>query len=184
MDTKTPARPLTNGAFETHLISLQPVLEKFAIKFTGNPAAADDLVQDTFVKAWAHRATFESGTNMKAWLYTIMRNTHYTKMRSKTAKEIVTDINTIDLMLSGQDKCAINDGPAIIEIGRLSDALERLPQDYRDILIAYMLELSIAEMSAQFDIPEGTVKSRLFRAQTKLRKIYKADTESACTEQT
>jgi len=184
MDTNAPARPLTNGAFETHLISLIPVFEKFAIKFTGNSAAADDLIQETLVKAWAHRATFQSGTNMQAWLYTIMRNTHHTTMRKKSSHERATDMNTIDLMLRGQEKYAINDGPRAIEMRRLSDALEHLPPDHREILIAHMLEMTIAEMSVRFNIPEGTVKSRLFRAQAKLRKIYEADVKSASIEQT
>lgn len=184
MDTMAPARPLSNGAFETHLLSLIPGLKKFAIKFTSNSAAADDLVQNTLVKAWEYRATFRNGTNMDAWVYTIMRNTHHTTMRKKSSHERATDMNTIDLMLRGQEKYATNDGPRAIEIRRLSAALQRLPQDHREILIAHILELSIAEMVAQFNIPEGTVKSRLFRAQSKLRKIYEAGKESARVDQT
>ncbi len=184
MDTSTLARPLTNDAFETDLISLMPILKKSAIKFTGNAAAADDLVQETLVRAWAHRATFQRGTNMPAWVYTIMCNTHHTTMRKKSSHERATDMNTIDLMLRGQEKYATNDGPRAIEMRRLSDALEHLPPDHREILIAHMLELSVVEMAVQFEIPEGTVKSRLFRAQAKLKKIYEAGMGSARVDQT
>jgi len=152
--------------FKSDLMVLVPFLRAFARSLTGNYEAADDLVQETLVKAWQSRDTFELGTNLKAWLFTILRNQFYSDRR-RAWRQAPWDQDAAERMPgTSQDQNWAAD---------LSDAvraLKLLPDEQREALIlvgaggfSYMDAASIVKCNV------GTVKSRVARARKALLAI-------------
>jgi RNA polymerase sigma-70 factor (ECF subfamily) len=143
-----------------------PYLRAFAIAIAGNRVLAEDLVQETLVKAWSHHASFEEGTNLRGWLVTILRNTYFTEYR-KHQRE-VQDSDGIFASRIGVDG-----GQQIkVEISQVKAAIGRLPEDQREVLLMTAVqELSYEEASAILNLPMGTVKSRLNRARARLAEL-------------
>lgn len=148
--------------FERDLVSCLPDLGKFARRLTGSPAQADDLVQDCVERALRHRGRFEPGTNLKAWLCTIMKNLHFTayvRGRRMPCTELVEDAVTI----GPQQEWRI----MLCEVG---DAIEELPPDQRRMVEMVGIDgATYEEASAALGIVMGTVRSRLSRARAGLR---------------
>ncbi|HXY58197.1 MAG TPA: sigma-70 family RNA polymerase sigma factor [Methylocystis sp.] len=143
-----------------------PYLRAFAIAMTGNHASADDLVQETLVKAWSHHASFAEGTNLRGWLVTILRNTYFTEYRRRQ-REVQDSEGTLAgrIVIEGgqQGKVEMND---------VQTAIDRLPEDQREIVLMIgVLELSYEEASAILKVNIGTVKSRLNRARARLAQL-------------
>ncbi len=161
------ARPVMNDReFKNDLIAFIPPLRAFAISLTGKVDRADDLVQETLLKAWANRASFEPGTKLKAWLFTILRNEFYTVFRKR--KREVEDADGI---------IAANVGvhPAQHSFMDLSDmqvALGLLPVDQREaLLLVSASDMSYEEAAIICGVAVGTIKSRVNRARVKLGEI-------------
>ncbi|HLF94630.1 MAG TPA: sigma-70 family RNA polymerase sigma factor [Planctomycetota bacterium] len=149
-------------------------LYRTALRMTGDASAAEDLVQEAFLKAWKNLHRFERGTNFKAWIFTILTNAYINDYRrAARAPEVVTDFADVEPegpvetpRLSAEDVARLGD--------RLGDAarkaLETLPGEFRLVFLLSTLEdLSYKEIAAMMGIPIGTVMSRLFRARTTLR---------------
>jgi RNA polymerase sigma-70 factor (ECF subfamily) len=150
-------------AFGDELIALVPRLRQFARVRAGSSAEADDMVQTTLMRAWEHRARFEDGTNLVAWLFTILRNTHLNQ-RNRLRREV----EDVDGILAG----ALSSAPdqehrlAIIE---LQAALNTLPAEQREtLLLATVDGLGYDEAAAVLGCQVGTVKSRVSRARERL----------------
>ena len=143
-----------------------PYLRAFAIAMTGNHASADDLVQETLVKAWSHHDSFEEGTNLRGWLVTILRNTYFTEYRKRQR-----EVQDSEGALAG--RIVIEGGQqSKVEMNEVQPAINRLPDDQREIVLMIgVLELSYEEASAILNVNIGTVKSRLNRARTKLAQL-------------
>ena len=143
-----------------------PYLRAFAIAMTGNHASADDLVQETLVKAWSHHDSFEEGTNLRGWLVTILRNTYFTEYRKRQR-----EVQDSEGALAG--RIVIEGGQqSKVEMNEVQAAINRLPDDQREIVLMIgVLELSYDEASAILNVNIGTVKSRLNRARTKLAQL-------------
>ncbi len=140
-----------------------PALRAFAISLTRNSSAADDLVQDTIVKAWSNFDKFEPGSNLRAWLFTILRNTFFSGKR-KTKREVPdTD---------GVHTASLYEKPA--HDGRLAfadfrNAFDKLTPEQREVLILVGAEgFSYEEAAEMTGVAVGTVKSRANRARAKL----------------
>ena len=115
--------------FKRDLIDALPKLRAFAVSLIGNPDRADDLVQDTIMKAWAKQDSFEPGTNIKAWLFTILRNEFYSQMR-KRGREVQDSDGIFTEQLSVH--------PAqygSLDLQDFRKALEKLPDDQREAII-------------------------------------------------
>ena len=143
-----------------------PYLRAFAIAMTGNHASADDLVQETLVKAWSHHDSFEEGTNLRGWLVTILRNTYFTEYR-KRQREVQDSEGTLAgrIVIEGGQQSKV-------EMNEVQAAIGKLPDDQREIVLMIgVLELSYEEASAILNVNIGTVKSRLNRARTKLAQL-------------
>jgi RNA polymerase sigma-70 factor, ECF subfamily len=144
---------------------LQP-LRAFAISLSGNHAAADDLVQDTIIKAWSHIDKFQPGTNMKAWLFTILRNTFYSDRR-KHRREVPDP--------DGLHAATLFEMPA--HDGRLAmrdfqRAFLQLSAEHREVLILVGASgLSTEETAQMIGVAVGTVKSRTSRARLRLAEL-------------
>lgn len=146
-----------------------------ALRLTGgDEARSQDLVQETVLKAWRSWDTYEEGTNCKAWLLTILRNTFINEFRQKKRRPDPVDYDDVEErpvwhQLREED-------PAGEFFDRIIDdeiveAIEDLPEDFRVTLVLSDLEdLSYEQISDQLGIPIGTVKSRLYRARRRLQK--------------
>lgn len=148
---------------KTDLIGAIPNLRAFAISLCGNPDRADDLVQETLVKAWSNLATFVEGTNMPAWLFTILRNVFYSQYR-KRRREVADSDGAIAAKLAT--------GPAQnghMDFLDFHAALQKLPVEQREALILVGASgLSYEEAAATCGCAVGTMKSRVSRARSGL----------------
>ena len=152
------------------LVGAMPHLRAFAISLSGDPHRANDLVQDTLLKAWSHRDSFTAGTNLKAWLFTILRNTYFTQLRK--ARREVQDVD-------GTAAAALVTGPeqlVKLEIADLGSALSRLSADQREALLLVAAEGFSYEEAAQIaGCPVGTLKSRVNRGRAHLAKLLDSE---------
>lgn len=140
-----------------------PALRAFAISLTGNVALADDMVQDTIVKAWTHIDSFRPGTNMRAWLFTILRNTFYSHRRKhKREQPDPEGIHAAGLFEkpAHDAKLAMTDFRA---------AFAKLSDEHREVLLLIGASgFTTQEAAEMIGVAEGTVKSRASRARARL----------------
>jgi RNA polymerase sigma-70 factor, ECF subfamily len=155
--------------------ALIPRLRRYARALTGSRDAADDLTQDTLERAWGKRALWRPGTNLRAWLFTVMHNIHVNGLKGARRTEA-----------SGGDAeeeplpAASSSVETGIVLGELRAALAALPDDQRVIVLLVGLEqLSYAETAEVLGIPVGTVMSRLARGRERLRTLLEAGTGNA-----
>ena len=152
------------------VVGLIPALRAFAWSLSHNGSDADDLVQDTLIKAWTNRDKFEPGTNLRAWLFTILRNTYYTAVLRRR-REVRDETGEYAGMLKT---------PATQEwsvaMRSLQAALQKLPAEHREALILVgAAGLSYEEAAEICGCALGTIKSRVNRARARLLKVMDAD---------
>lgn len=152
-----------SAQLKADLISAIPNLRAFAVSLCGNPDRADDLVQETLVKAWSNLATFVEGTNMPAWLFTILRNIYYSEYR-KRRREVADSDGAIAAKLATAP--AQNGHMDFLDF---HSALQKLPVDQREALILIGASgLSYEEAAEICRCAVGTMKSRVNRARNRL----------------
>lgn len=155
--------PKLDADFKRDLMLQLPSLRAFAISLVGKIDSADDLVQETVMKAWANRAGFTPGTNLRAWLFTILRNEFYTVFR-KRRREVEDADGLIAASVGVRPE---QDGH--MDLADMQNALSRLPVDQREALILVTAsDMSYEEAAAVCGVAVGTIKSRVNRARTKL----------------
>lgn len=150
-------------AFQQSLIAIIPNLRAFANSLCGNASMADDLVQETLVKAWNNAASFREGTNMRAWLFTILRNTYFSELRKRHRE--VEDVDG-----------AFAEGVSVLppqnshmELLDFRRVFDQLTDDQKEVLILVGAEgFSYEQASEICGCAVGTVKSRVNRARTAL----------------
>jgi RNA polymerase sigma-70 factor (ECF subfamily) len=161
------------GSFEREAVPHLDTLYRVAFRFTGEHAEAEDLVQETMLKAFKAWHRFRPGTNARGWLLTILRNSFINDYRKRKRQPIGVDIDVVDPMViyrrvGATDPEGLFFGKLIDK--RVEDAIEGLAEDFRDVLVLSDIEeLGYAEISNILEIPIGTVKSRLFRARRQLQ---------------
>ena len=142
----------------------------FAWSLSHNSSDADDLVQETLIKAWSHRDKFEPGTNLRAWLFTILRNTYYTAVLRRR-REVRDETGEYAGMLRTP---ATQDWS--VAMHSLQDALQKLPPEHREALILVgAAGLSYEEAAEICGCALGTIKSRVNRARARLLKLMDAE---------
>jgi RNA polymerase sigma-70 factor (ECF subfamily) len=152
-----------NPDFKTELLGLVPFLRAFARSLTGNPEAADDLAQETLVKAWQSRSSFIPGTNLKAWLFTILRNQFYSDRR-RAWRQAPWDQEAAERIPGGS-----SDQIFSAELSDTVRALRRLSDEQREALILVGAGgFSYEDAAAICKCAVGTVKSRVARARKTL----------------
>ncbi|MEO6378404.1 MAG: sigma-70 family RNA polymerase sigma factor [Caulobacteraceae bacterium] len=160
----------TAAGWRDAVIAMIPALRAFAWSLSHNSADADDLVQDTLIKAWTHQSKFEAGTNLRAWLFTILRNTYYTAAIRRRRE--VPDEND-------QHAASLSTEPSqdwSVKIHSLKMALQQLPDEHREALILVgAAGLTYEEAAEVCGCALGTIKSRVNRARAKLLKIMDAN---------
>jgi len=149
---------------------LIPRLRRYALALTGNRDAADDLTQDTLERAWRKRALWQPGTDLRAWLFSVMHNVWVNGVRAaRPAVSLDDDAAAASAALAAAAPQSAEGG---IVLAELQQALLRLPEEQRAVLLLIGLEqLSYAEAAAVLAVPIGTVMSRLARGREQLRRL-------------
>jgi len=149
--------------FKRELVTLIPHLRAFARTLTGDPTAADDLAQDAMMKAWDARASYQMGTNMKAWTFMILRNQFYSEKRRSWRQ------TQLDQEAAERTLVAVDDPEAPVALDELRQALKTLPEEQREALILVGAGGFAYEEAAEIcGCAVGTVKSRVSRARKAL----------------
>src|ERR1700692_3152308 len=173
MSVEPAARPSRSGSddegFKRELVQLIPHLRAFARTLTGDQASADDLAQDALMKAWDARASYQMGTNMKAWTFMILRNQFYSEKR-RSWRQTQLDQDAAERTL-----VAVDDPQAPVALDELRLGLGMLPAEQREALILVGAGGFAYEEAAEIcGCAVGTVKSRVSRARRALQGILEA----------
>jgi len=145
-----------------------PFLYKVAYKYTKESEVADDLVQETVYKALKNESSFKKGTNLRAWLSIILRNNFINEYRKKS-RYSNTD-NIVSYVKDNEKFKERNNGDSIMQVEYINKAITDLPDNLKQPFLLYFEGFSYDEIATQFDIPLGTVKSRIHHARKKLKK--------------
>ncbi|WP_223475930.1 sigma-70 family RNA polymerase sigma factor [Oricola indica] len=152
--------------FKDGLLTAIPNLRAFAISLCGTADKADDLVQETLVRAWDKQASFQPGTNLRAWLFTILRNEFYSQMR-KRGREVSDADGALTVAMATHPEQA-----GKLDMQDFQAALAELPDDQREaIILIGATGLSYEEAAEICDCAVGTVKSRVSRARKRLSEL-------------
>jgi len=160
-------------SFKIDLLAAIPSLRAFGVSLAQNADRADDLVQETLVKAWDKQNSFETGTNLKAWLFTILRNEFYSQMR-KRGREVQDSDGVMT------EKMAVHPGQlGVLDLADFKEALSTLPPDQREAIILIGASgFSYEEAAEICECAVGTIKSRVSRARTRLQQILAVSGEA------
>ena len=159
------------GLPHPELVAAIPRLRRYARVLTGDANRADDLVQDTLARAWEKRRMWRSGSDLRAWLFTIMHNVHVNQLAvaRRDAANVSIDANPSDASWQLPVRADQLDRVELIE---LAQQIGRLSPDQREVLLlAAVEELRYDEIAAMLSVPIGTVMSRLSRARGKLKSL-------------
>ena len=162
-------------SFEELAMPLFASLYNFAQWLTQNRDEAEDLVQETYMKALKGFASYQQGTNFRAWIYRILRNTFLTS-RSGLREKVTVPIDDEDHELPAVSHTPESEMLARADLQLVQNALERLPVSFREvILLCDVEEMSYREMAETLLIPVGTVMSRLSRARKAMRELLASE---------
>ena len=158
--------------FKTDLLGAIPSLRAFAVSLTQNADKADDLVQETLVKAWDKHESFQPGTNLKAWLFTILRNEFYSQMRKRGR-----EVQDSDGLFT--ERMAVHPAQfGHMDLADFKKALDTLPDDQREAIVLIGASgFSYEEAAEICDCAVGTMKSRVSRARTRLQDLLQISGE-------
>lgn len=152
-----------------------PRLRRYARALTRDPSRADDLVQDTLVRALDKQHLYQDGTNLRAWLFTLMHNQHVNNARRNVREDNSLDVDTVAAHL-----VAVTDPTASRQLRELDEAIGKLAMEQRQVILLIGLEgMSYEEAAAILDVPIGTVRSRLSRGREALRRLMGMEEDEA-----
>lgn len=162
--------------FNEEIIPLLDVLFNFALKLTGNPSDAEDLVQDSIVKAYRFFGSYERGTNAKAWVFRILKNSFINNYRRTANRPQEVDYNEVESYYESirAERTETTDLERLMfnELmdDDLSRALHKLPEDFRTVVLLCDVEnYTYEEIANMLDVPIGTIRSRLHRGRNLLK---------------
>lgn len=156
--------------FETELYPFIDAVYNFAVRLTNDASRADDLVQETFMKAWRFIDSYQEGTNAKAWLFRICKNAFINEFRAKSREPQAVDIDVVRIGGNQGNGSTLSNLHLLEEIsqGQIGDellaAINSLSPDNRVVVLLEYEEFSYKEIATILDIPLNTVRTRLFRA--------------------
>lgn len=164
--TLSPMGPGGASSLKADLVAAIPSLRAFAVSLCGNPDRADDLVQETLAKSWSSLGSFQEGTNLNAWLFTILRNIYYSEFRKRRRETADPDGEFAAKLVAPASQ------NAHMEFLDFQTALQKLPPDQREALILVGASgLSYEEAAAICACAPGTMKSRVNRARNRLTEL-------------
>jgi RNA polymerase sigma-70 factor (ECF subfamily) len=162
------SEPATPGPFEAEALTYLDGLYRAALRLTRVPADAEDLVQDTYLKAFRAADSFEPGTNLRAWLFTILHNAARNRVRDRARDRVAIDSEAVDRAADRRIE-GTAETPETLLLRRtlapeLQAAVDALPEAFRQaVWLRDVEEFSYAEIAAMLGIPAGTVMSRISR---------------------
>ena len=190
LEENTPAYRARRRAFETAMLPHTDALYRSAVSMTRNSSEAEDLVQDTFVRAYQFFDQFHTGTNARAWLFRILTNLFINNYRKRVREpervsyDEVEDFFLYNRLSDAQSRvggAGRSPEEAVlqkVEIGAIREAIGNLPDEYRDtVVLANLNDFSYLEISDILAIPIGTVRSRLSRGRRLVQKALWAYSE-------
>ena len=182
MATETISAKERQRLFEEQALPLLDQLYGGAMRLTRNPQDAEDLIQETYLKAYNNFGSYKQGTNLKAWLYRIMTNTYinsYRKAKRRPSESSADELSDFQLYTtSGHDSTGLESAEVealkLMPDSTISEAMNDLPEDYRMVVYyADVVGLAYKEIAEIMDTPLGTVMSRLHRGRKLLRVALK-----------
>jgi RNA polymerase sigma-70 factor (ECF subfamily) len=163
-----------DAEFERSALSHLDALYNFALYLTHKPSEADDLVQETYLRAFRFSHRFQPGTHLRAWLFQILRNTFFTFYRIRDRETAVAEDGVPDWDVPMFHDAPDDDSRATETHTDLERAMRRLPEEFRTVLLLAEVEgLPLEEVARVMSCPVGTVKSRIFRAKERLRGLLR-----------
>ena len=164
---------MTQIEFQTAVVNLQPSLLPIAYKFTRDEEDALDLLQETLLKAFDNKDKFREGTNLKAWLYTIMRNTFITHYHRLIKRNTFVDPTDDQHFLNSSSNAVRNGAYSALTMEEINKAIEDLSFVYKTPFMMYFKGYKYFEIADILNIPIGTVKNRIHIARKQLKKQLK-----------
>jgi RNA polymerase sigma-70 factor (ECF subfamily) len=165
---------MTTIEFSTELFRYDQVLRPFAYNLVKSKEESEDLIQDTFYRALANKDKFMEGTNIKAWLFTIMKNIFINNYRKNQKKNTITDTSDNQYLLNSTRKTLSNDGESTLLKEVIDHAIEDVSSEFTEPFMMYYTGFKYQEIATKLDLPLGTVKSRIFFARKEIQSRLKA----------
>ena len=165
---------MADADFQRQALTHLDALYNFAMYLSKRPADAEDLVQETYLRAFRFSHRFTPGTHLRAWLFQILRNTFLTFYRVREREAPVAEDGVPEWDAPMFHDAPEDDGTAMDSHTDLERAMRRLPEDFRTVLLLAEVEgLPLEEVARVMACPVGTVKSRIFRAKERLRGLLR-----------
>lgn len=159
---------MTLKEFNHRMLSLNEKLSLYALSLTSNQEDANDLLQDTYLKAISNREKFDPSTNMKAWTYTIMKNTFINNYRKSRKTKTIKDDSHDLFYINNNQKMHSIDPEANFNEGEITLAIRHLDYNLRIPFEKHIAGYKYKEIAEDMDLPIGTIKSRIFLVRKKL----------------
>ena len=159
--------------FGMEIMQYERILRPFAFNLTKNREETEDLVQDTFYRALSNKEKFATGTNIKAWLFTIMRNIFINNYRRNQKRNTVNDSSDNQYLLNSTKKVEKNASDRSFLADDIEKAMAGVSKDFTEPFMMYHTGFKYQEIADKLDLPLGTVKSRIFFARKELQERLK-----------
>lgn len=159
---------MTSKPFNNQVLEASEKMKPYAIKMTRNATDAEDLIQEAVCKALTSRDKFKEGTNLSAWLYTIMKNIFINQYRRRKNFQTIRDFTENDYLLENIET-DFNRGEANMTIKELNYALNKLEEPYKKPLEMHHTGYKYKEIASEFGVPIGTIKSRIYAGRKKIK---------------
>jgi RNA polymerase sigma factor (sigma-70 family) len=155
--------------FTQMLTKNEEYLKPFAVTLTRDLESAKDLLQETFYRALANKEKYNVGTNIKAWLYTIMRNIFINDYRKKSKQQTILDYSTNDFLLDSNQLSVTNNAITNLQLKEVKEELHKLPEIFKNPFMLYFEGYKYNEIAEMLHEPLGTIKSRIHFARKLLK---------------
>ncbi len=162
-------KTMTALEFTFHLGKVSKSLKPFAMKLTRDYEEANDLLQDTLLKAFTNRDKYTEGTNLKAWLYTIMKNTFITNYQRMVRKNTFIDTTDNLHFINSMESSTNNEAISTFAMNDINNAVGSLEDAYKTPFMMHFRGFKYHEIAEKLDIPIGTVKNRIHIARKELK---------------
>ena len=159
---------MTAIEFNQNLILLQDALKFFAKQLTHDEDDAQDLLQETFVKALSYKDYYREKSNFKAWLFTIMKNTFINQYRKKTRFNTLIDKTDEKYFINKSKPADASEPETVLNYQEISEEVDKLDDTYKKPFQMHFEGYRYKEIADELDVPVGTIKSRIFQARKKL----------------
>lgn len=161
------------ATFTQNILSMQNELRSFAMKLTCDYEDANDLLQDTTLKALDNEDKYEQETNFKGWIYTIMRNIFINNYRKNLRDQTFVDKTDNQYFLNSSSDLAVDSMERAYDVKEMNRVVNSMPKEYRIPFSMFVAGFKYREISDKLNLPIGTVKSRIFFTRQKLQTALK-----------